>query len=313
MAAGAVLAAAVSVACVGPAASDDHTFAGSTPVDTALYNDPNLLARAAARQDHRFDSIAKTPQAKWFTDWSTADTAQNDVARYLAGADAANAVPTVVLYRIPERDCGSWSSGGAADEQEYKKWIDGVAAALKGHKEAIVILEPDALPEVGQCDQGDRVGMLRDAVDVLSRTGARIYIDAGHENWWSAAQIAERLKKVGVDKVAGFSLNVSNFYTTNGEVRYAENVRSQLSQLGVSNAHFVIDISRNGGGPQSDTCNPPGARLGHAPQLFEGGALDGLLWVKNPGETDGPCRGAPAGWSAQEALRLLGQLGQAGR
>ena len=281
---------------------------GSTPVDTKLYLDPHMQAIAAAQEDPRFDPIAETPQAKWFTDWSTPATAGSDVGDYLAGAAAANAVPVIVLYRVPQRDCGAIvESGGARDEQEYKAWVDGVAAALTGHDEALVIIEPDALPGL-PCEQGDRLGILSYAVDALSPTGARVYIDAGHEDWLPAADIADRLKRVGVDKVAGFSLNVANFYTTKGEVRFAERVRSELGKLGITDSHYVIDIGRNGAGPQDGPpCNPPGARLGEAPRLFEGGALDGLLWVKNPGQTDWQCRGGPvSGWWAPAALSLLG-------
>jgi endoglucanase len=112
---------------------------------------------------------------------------------------------------------------------------------------------------------------------------------------------------VGVDEVAGFSLNVSNFYTTEGEVQYAQRVESELSKFGITGSHFVIDVGRNGAGPQPEVCNPPGARLGATPRLFRGGQLDGLLWIKSPGETDGPCRGGPAGgfWAAL-ALKLMG-------
>ncbi len=304
-----ILMAIAAVAYFGrPDTPGSEKVGGSTSVDTKLYIDPHMQAIAAAQQDSRFDPIAETPQAKWFTDWSTSATARSDVGEYLAGAAAANEVPTLVLYRIPQRDCGSLSDGGAGDEQEYTAWVDGVAAALTGHDDALVIVEPDALPQVGKCEQGDRLGMLSYAVDALSTTGARVYVDAGHENWWNAAETAARLKKVGVDKVAGFSLNVANFYTTKGEVQFAESVRSELSKLGITDSHYVIDVSRNGAGPQNGRyCNPPGARLGPAPRLFQGGALDGLLWVKNPGQTDGQCRGGPvSGWWAPAALSLLG-------
>lgn len=296
-------------------AADSATIAGSRPVDTPLYINPGMQAIAAAREDPRFDRIAQTPQALWFGDWS-AKTVRDDIGKYLAGAAAAHAVPSIVLYRIPQRDCGSFASGGGArDEQEYKEWIQAAAEALKGgHREAIVILEPDALPDLGKCEQGDRLGgMLQFAVDALSTTGAQVYIDAGHEkNWLSPAEAAHRLAKVGVNKVAGFSLNVANFYTTQSEVEYAERVRRELSKLGINGAHFVIDIGRNGaGGPQRDFCNPPGgARLGAAPRLFRGGDLDGLLWIKSPGgETDG-CGGGgpPTGfWAPPVALGLLGK------
>jgi len=309
------LLAIVVVACSGqpPAGPDSVTIEGSTSVDAKLYRDPQMHAIAAAREDSRFDPIAETPQAKWFSDWSTTASVNHDIRDYLWGAALANAIPTIVLYRIPHLDCGGPVPGeqvytGARDAQEYNDWVDGAAAALTGHSEAIVILEPDALPQLGDCQQGDRVGMLRHAVEKLSATGARVYIDAGHENWLTAAEAAKRLKSVGVDKVAGFSLNVSNFNPTKGEVRYAESVRIELEKLGVTDAHYLIDVGRNGAGTQDDTCNPPGARLGHAPALFYGGALDGLLWVKNPGETDGSaCRGGPdVGFWPAAALRLLG-------
>jgi endoglucanase len=292
-----------------------ETVAGSTSVETKLYRDPQMLAIAAARDDSRFDPIAETPQAKWFSDWSTTATVKHDVGEYLWGATLANAIPTIVLYRIPHLDCGGPASDeqaytGASDEQEYQDWVDGAAAALMGHGDAIVILEPDALAQLGQCEQGDRLSTLQHAVDALSTTGARVYIDAGHENWLSAAEAADRLKRVGVDKVAGFSLNVSNYNTTEGEVRYAEDVRYELSKLGVKDSHYVIDTGRNGAGSQDNYCNAPGARLGHAPQLFWGAGLDGLLWVKNPGETDGTCQGGPViGFWAAGALGLLGSDG----
>ncbi|BBX50950.1 hypothetical protein GCM10009645_42800 [Mycolicibacterium poriferae] len=287
--------------------SNTESLAGRDPANAELYIDPDMQSIAAAREDARFDPIATTPQAKWFTDWSTSETVQDDVGDYLDGAAAADAVPTVVLYRIPQRDCGSWSTGGAADEQEYRDWVKGAAAELKGHDDALVIIEPDALPQLGKCEQGDRLDTLTFAVDALATTGARVYIDAGHENWLSAAEAADRLSKVGVDKVRGFSLNVAAHYTTQREIAYAEDVRSELSKLGITDVHYVIDTGRNGAGPQGDNCNPPGARLGHEPQLFEGDALDGFLWVKNPGETDGACRGGPAsGFWAPAALDLLG-------
>ena len=287
--------------------SDTESVAGRAPANAELYIDPDMQSIAAARKDARFDPIAETPQAKWFTDWSTSETVQADMGDYLDGAAAAGAVPAIVLYRIPQRDCGSWSTGGAADEQEYKDWVKGAAAELKGHDDALVIIEPDALPQLGKCEQGDRLDTLTFAVDALATTGARVYIDAGHENWLSAAEAADRLSRVGVDTVRGFSLNVAAHYTTQVEIAYAEEIRSELGKLGITDVHYVIDTGRNGAGPQEDNCNPPGARLGHEPQLFEGDALDGFLWVKNPGETDGACRGGPtSGFWAPAALDLLG-------
>lgn len=214
----------------------------------------------------------------------------------------------MVLYRIPQRDYGAWANGGAADVEEYRQWVRGIARALDGHDDAIVIVEPDALPQLGKCEQDDRLETLADAVDVLSQTGARVYVDAGHENWVAVDELAQRLVDVGVEKIAGFSLNVSAFYDRQDETVFAERVLGELEARGVDDAHYVIDTGRNGAERQSDdNCNPPWARLGAPPQLFTGTALDAYLWVKNPGETDGACRGGPAaGFWAPAALDLLG-------
>ena len=66
--------------------------------------------------------------------------------------------------------------------------------------------------------------------------------------------------------------------------------------------HFVIDTSRNGGGPwqfpgtypsdavAQDWCNPPGRGLGLRPTANTGVTLlDAYLWIKVPGESDGSC------------------------
>ncbi len=94
---------------------------------------------------------------------------------------------------------------------------------------------------------------------------------------------------------------------------------SALSGAGVTpSAHFVIDTSRNGTGPNSMTaytaapynqpaanvstlqggnwCNPPGAGLGLTPTTNTGvPLLDAYLWVKTPGESDGQCNASGAG------------------
>ena len=84
----------------------------------------------------------------------------------------------LVVYAIPGRDCGSYSGGGVA-ESAYAAWIDTVASGIQGNP--YVILEPDALAQLGDCSgQGDRVGFLKYAAKALTLKGARVYIDAGH-------------------------------------------------------------------------------------------------------------------------------------
>ena len=75
----------------------------------------------------------------------------------------------------------------------------------------------------------------------------------------------------------------------------------------VGTTHFVIDTSRNGQGPWNpgahpggdpqDWCNPPDRGLGYQPTANTHTTLvDAYLWIKIPGESDGPCnRWASAG------------------
>jgi endoglucanase len=118
-----------------------------------------------------------------------------------------------------------------------------------------------------------------------------------------------------VEQADGFALNVANFETTETSVTYG----TQLSDA-LAGKHFVIDTSRNGAGPPpadaADTkqghptwCNPETARLGASPTSDTGvPRLDAMLWVKQPGDSDGECRGAPpAGtWWPSYALQLVG-------
>ncbi|HEY2941766.1 MAG TPA: glycoside hydrolase family 6 protein, partial [Vicinamibacteria bacterium] len=118
-----------------------------------------------------------------------------------------------------------------------------------------------------------------------------VYIDAGHSHWMSADTAAARLHAAGVADADGFSLNVSNFYATAGEIAYGRTISQRLG-----GKHFVVDTSRNGAGVAPSTwCNPPGMALGARPTAATGDALvDAYVWVKRPGESDGTCNGGPS-------------------
>jgi endoglucanase len=131
-----------------------------------------------------------------------------------------------------------------------------------------------------------------------------VYLDAGNSAWQPVATIARRLRAAGVAGARGFSLNVANFNTSAAEAAYGERV----SRL-VGGKPFLIDTSRNGLGPVRGKawCNPPGRALGQAPTAATGNPLvDGFLWVKAPGESDGRCNGGPAAgrWWPEYALGL---------
>lgn len=294
------------------AIGSSHLFAADD-----LYVDPSSNAAIWVRQ-HPQDprsitlaqEIASTPSARWITPTSGEKAAP--VEAYVNAADSDNKVPILVIYGIPDRDCGGQSAGGVADEPAYRTWIDEISAAIGDHK-AIVVLEPDALAQLHCLPTAEsrqrRIDMLRYAVSSLKSTSSkiRVFLDAGHANWKPAAEMAERLIRAGIAGIDGFSLNVSNFYTTQQNVLYGDAVNKALSlSLGTRKA-MLIDTSRNGLGSSGQWCNPPHSKIGERPNITSSTTL--LAWIKLPGNSDGRCGAAtsvPAGvFSPDLALQLI--------
>jgi endoglucanase len=249
------------------------------------------------------DRMAAQPVAMWLGEWDSdvADTVDNAVTT------GAEQLRVFVVYNIPNRDCGAYSSGGASDADTYAAFIAEVARGLDG-RTAVVILEPDSLALttcLSAAQVIERHEMLAAAVDTLTAAGARVYIDAGDSAWISAAEMAANLVAAGIYNAAGFALNVSHTESTPDTVGYADAVRAILGDV-----HYVADTGRNGIGPDSthSWCNPLGRAIGENPSLSTGiPGLDALLWIKPPGESDGDCNGGPSAgsWWAEYARDLV--------
>lgn len=168
------------------------------------------------------------------------------------------------------------------EERAYETWVSGFAAGLGG-RPALVILEPDALAQLHSCldaaQQQARLLMLSYAVRTLQTKSDRVYLDAGHSNWIPAGVMAARLRAADIAQAYGFSLNVSNFDTTEQEVGYAAELNRDLGMT----KRFVIDTSRNGG---SGAGTPPGAsRSALANRLYTDPNALAALWVRaHPGD-----------------------------
>lgn len=285
---------------------------------TPLYVDPDGAAARAERQLRGTDAaqaavlarIADRSHADWFGDPDPA-AVRREVSARVDEVHAAGALPVLVAYGIPHRDCGGGhSTGGVADPAAYQAWITAFAAGI-GSRSAAVVLEPDALSQLdclSPAEASARYALLNFAVDRLAATGAEVYLDAGNASWHPVADMAARLRQAGVDRTRGFALNVSNFDGTAREVAYGNAIVAQLGGA----LHYVVDTSRNGRGPAADNawCNPAGRGLGQAPTAQTGDPrADAFLWIKIPGESDGTCNGGPpAGqWWLDYALGLATQ------
>ncbi|MFI9777187.1 glycoside hydrolase family 6 protein [Streptomyces sp. NPDC051956] len=253
--------------------------------------------------------IAEQPSGEWILP----ENAQDQARGYTEAADKADRDALLVLYNIPHRDCGQFSKGGAADGNQYRAFIDSVAKGI-GDRHATVILEPDAVQHmVDNCTpeefHEERYDLLKGAVGKLkSLKNTTVYLDAGNAGWGKPDQIFQPLQWSGIDQADGFSVNVSNFYTTEDSVKYGKELSAK-----VGNKPFVIDTSRNGNGPYTGGdpdqrwCNPPGRALGEEPGTKTGDPLvKAYLWVKRPGESDGDCKGGPkaGAWWPEYAIGL---------
>ncbi|MEU3449058.1 glycoside hydrolase family 6 protein [Streptomyces thermolilacinus] len=283
--------------------------ADPTTMTSGFYVDPHSSAKqwvAANPGDGRAPainaSVANTPTARWFGAWS--GTIGTATGAYAGAADHADKLPVLVAYNIHLRDsCGGHSGGGASSPAAYATWIAQFAGGI-ANRPALVVLEPDSLADYGCLNQNqirDRQGMLSGALAEFNRQAPHtwVYLDAGNPGWVNAATMAQRLHEAGLRQAHGFSLNVSNYYTTAQNTAYGNAVNSELAARYGYTKPFVIDTSRNGNGSNGEWCNPAGRRVGTPTQL--GGGAEMLLWIKVPGESDGNC-GVGTGSSAGQFL-----------
>ncbi len=285
-----------------------ETLAWSTAGRAAFYDAgtqadgayAQLVAEGRADDAALVERIAREPQAVWVGEW-IADPAAT-VASVTSAAAAADEVALLVVYAIPGRDCGLHSAGGVAQDR-YVDFVQSLAGAMDPAAEAWVVLEPDALAQMGDCDgQGDRAALLAAGAQALASGGARVYLDIGHSGWLSVDEALERIDRVGLESIAGFATNTSNYQALADERAWADQI------AGATGLGYLVDTSRNGNGSNGEWCNARGRALGEPPAVLREWPLEATAWVKPPGESDGACNGGPAAgqWWLEVALELAG-------
>ncbi len=205
----------------------------------------------------RYDAqlLGSVPSAQWFTKGTPAEV-QAAADAYVDAAASVEAMPVLVAYNLPSRDCAQYSAGGAADTAAYEAWIDGLVAGI-GDRPATVILEPDGLgiipwntaldgtPEWCQPAEldaataaSDRYEQLNYAVDALGTLpSTSVYLDGVHSGWLNVGDITDRLVKAGVQRADGFFLNVSNYQFTSNLTYFGTWISScitAVTELGTS-------------------------------------------------------------------------------
>ena len=262
-----------------------YVDAGSTPLQWAEENDSDPRAEAIRTE------IAGTPMARWFGNWT--ESHGESAAELTSAAHQQGQLPIMVAYNISGRDaCGGHSGGGAGSPEAYSAWISELAGGI-GERPALVVLEPDALGDyecMSESQVAEREGMLTGAIDEFAEQAPNTwtYLDAGNAGWVESELMAERLHAAGLENAHGFSLNVSNYRSTEDNTAYGQEINAVLEEQYGYTKPFVIDTSRNGQGPDdADWCNPAGQQIGEPSQW--GDEAEMLLWIKTPGESDGDC------------------------
>ncbi len=211
---------------------------------------------------------------------------------YVSRAAAIGKTAQVVLYSIPHRDGGGFSTGGASSAAVYQTWIDNISAKI-AYRRVVVILEPDAIGQADllntDADRTERYSLLNYAIDKFkaNNPNVRVYLDSGNPSWLGVTDAKDRLTLGGVLKSNGIALNTSNFQSTALNITYGQDVLTALGTLGKQG--FIIDTSRNGNAVQQGTFNPPNRQYGYDPIFGSTGilGLHGFLWIKGAGESDG--------------------------
>ncbi|RJK94953.1 glycoside hydrolase family 6 [Vallicoccus soli] len=238
LAAATLVGAAPATAAPAPAAPAGTRFYVPEPNPDAVEQVADLRADGRRTEANLIQKVLDTPTAVWVED-GTPREVQRSVQRTMRDAAAQRAVPVLVLYNIPFRDCAQYSAGGATSVEEYEAWVDAVARGIGG-REAVVAVEPDGLGIIpwyttldGQQDwcqpaeadaqtaAAERFRMLNHAVDQLTALPrTKVYLDGTHDGWLGVGEITDRLVKAGVERADGFFVNASNYRWTDRLVRY---------------------------------------------------------------------------------------------
>jgi endoglucanase len=201
------------------------------PPNGAVQQAENLLKEGQLKNALLIALMETVPQAVWLTGGTPSEVSAT-VTATLREANAQRALPVLVLYNIPGRDCGSYSAGGAENTADYETWINAIAAAI-GSQKVLIVLEPDSLADLpSDCGYdptqvnvpqatADRYTQINYALTTLeSGSQTLVYLDAGNSHWQAVPIMAARLAQAGIQEAQGFFTNVSNFNLNNYETTY---------------------------------------------------------------------------------------------
>ena len=288
--------------------------AGPAPRQVAQWNREGRRVEA-----ERLQAIARQPVPVWLTGQKQDPYAT--VRDVTAAARKQGRLPAFVLYNVPGRNCGLYSSGGAADVDAYLSWVGSAAAAL-GKNKAVFVVEPDAVAQaVSGCLGAERAAgrMSRAATPRSASSSAS---QAPPSTSTPATPAGSRTptrwpgpahQRGGPRRRLRAQRRQLRDHLDQRRLRQVPLHASERDALRRGHQPERLWTSAPGRGTQKEGhrtwCNPAHAHIGTAPTTDTGVlGLDALMWVKQPGDSDGSCHaGAPeAGtWWPSYALKLV--------
>ena len=207
--------------------------------------------RAAAGRDRRLlAKIALRPRARWFGAWYPTSGIEHTVRDYIANAtrgDPAALAQLAVFRLVPWEDAACAGLPTAAEQSDYRQWIDAFAAGI-GSSRVALILQPDlpfalCVPHRSKLPL-QLVAYAARVFDALPHT--TVYIDAGAADWPTVRHAAGLLEAAGVRYARGFALNATHYDATGREIAFGAAVARALAAAHLPGRHFVINTASNG-------------------------------------------------------------------
>lgn len=283
--------------------------------------------------------IARYPIPKWVgpTRLGMFQTVYDYLVR--TAGQAPGAVRFLVFRRLESGNCRPYRLpdqsiyGPKVHARLVDDFARGVRAAARDGfgGPLVVIIEPDVMPSI-ECTletiRGSsarrrfvdtRISEIRNAVGKFAGLpSTTVYVDAGASDYVGWKAQVKYFKRIGIQRVRGFSLNVTHYDWTRDNVAYGNRLAKALG------VHFVVSTGRAGRGNLPDRllargyergCNIPNAGLGPTPTVRTGSRYaDAFLWLLNPGFSDGNCKSGSRSfrtpnvrWTQTLALRMIRQ------
>jgi hypothetical protein len=205
--------------------------------------------RATGPDKELLAKVALRPRVRWFGTWIPAGQIATKVQQYVAQAQAGDpevVVPMAIFRLWPHGEGAKSQPITAAQQRDYRAWIDQAAAGI-GAARVAMVLEPDLAVALTGWRPAVRMRLASYAASVFSALPhASVYLDAGDADWLPVDRAVSMLAAAGVAKVRGFALGATHYGSLSSEVGYGQQLVAALARAGLGTKHFVVDTADNG-------------------------------------------------------------------